>query len=76
MECLLWTWQFSDIVQCFVVERCTVTGGMLLFLLCQWNKQERSGCQLHSCKLVFSRDCLVLVLRKQMPDHRVGDLRT
>ena len=31
MECLLWTWQFSDIVHCFVVERCIVTGGMLLF---------------------------------------------
>ena len=76
MECLLWTWQFSDIVHSFCCGALYCHRRDVAFLLCQWNKQERSGCQLHSCKLVFSRDWLVLVLRKQMPDHRVGDLRT
>ena len=59
-----------------VVERCTVIGGMWLSLLRPWNNQERNGCPLHSCRLVFSRDWLFLVLRKQMPKQRLGDLRT
>ena len=49
--------------------------GCGFFLLCAWNNQERNGCRLHRCRLVFSRDWLVLVLRKKMPQQRLGALR-